>query len=355
VTEGLLAYGGGSKLVVGVAAGIGTMALLIRSFSEDARNAEESIQKLLDTTQKVSSLGKVGLANEGISRIRSQGSGFFSGNFFGLNPGGRGFFQSGEDFAAKSQDKINQLVIVGASFKKMSDAEHLAALDKEQAKLEARYNYAVAHPIDFFGKVDPLLRGPAASAGMSVTASGGSLLEMAKAAAAAGANFNQPWYVGGPGASTQNTSKASVVGSAAALNQAILRTPLEATAKASMTASDRLQFLSSSILLLGSAAGASGSRFSQFLMGSGGLIAQVPGGQVAGAAIGLAGAVIGLFGGGSKPLPVQVTNPDDIGRKRNQGPERVSYIVVSQDGKVLPSAQYEIRRRARLRGERAVA
>jgi hypothetical protein len=113
--------------------------------------------------------------------------------------------------------------------------------------------------------------------------------------------------------------------------------------------------LSSSILLLGSVAGQTGSRFSQFLLGAGGIVGSVPGGQIAGAGIGLAGALLGLFDGGSKPLPVKVTNPDDIGRKRNQGPERVSYIVVSQDGKVLPSAQYEIRRRARLRGERAVA
>ena len=78
-----------------------------------------------------------------------------------------------------------------------------------------------------------------------------------------------------------------------------------------------------------------------------GIVANLPGVSPLGAGfIGVVGGLLGsLFGRHREPVPVKVTNPEDLRR----GPDRVTEIIVAADtGEELRRTRYEISRRQRL-------
>lgn len=333
VAEGLLLFGGGGPLVLGATAGLGAIALAMNLMGKEAAEARANLDSLVQTARSGPG-GAIAARPHLQARARDirgqlsatqmRGPGF-------SNP--MGWQQLVPTIQGPARDALieesnvingvlNRLTLSEHELQKAAQAAHDSIADKSWGTAMREQNEL------WNGLAESVQKANAAfeSSFLSKTGMTGPQMFLQQ-------NQTRDASAMGVFAPSGDTLSADVQRAISNAKAGLGSNPLKGfnfpeAPKIANTASS-INTLSSAILLLGSVAGSTGSRFGQFLMGAGGLVGSVPGGQLAGAIVGGFGALFNLFGSDSKPLKTQDDHLlAELQKQKRQGPAQVSYVFV---------------------------
>jgi hypothetical protein len=324
LARGLLTMGAGGPIALAVVGGIGAVALAWKFFTAEASRSREAWDK---TLQAMAKTGPIGAARAEIIRLKDEMEGIRGKGWFGRTFGDVAGFWAGKgtrgerEAEAESARTKRQAELVAKVKEEAAEREKALAAQRESLRL-------ISAQVRTMEVGSAQARAGAQHPGLAPIHRGALAPQIATAAEPlplilAGAREREPGFFGGaapevPKAAGQFREAAGV---------AIAAFGAMATAAVSGSGQMATAFVGGLASIL--------QAIPALTQGLGGL-----GGPIIGAVAGILGS---LFGGGRKPMPVRVTNPEDL-----RQPPSITEIIVSPSGEELSRTRYEIDRRQRL-------
>lgn len=277
VAEGLALFGGGSTLVLGVAAGLGAIALAMKLMGQEAEETQKRVEGLI----KMARGGGFG-AETAQKPLEAQ----LGQLQIDLDEKVNGRF----DLFTKTWTMVPKLVGDARSKVELEAQGIIAALQAIQEQANETALAMIAG-----------MGGGAAAVIAQRTARTSRLLDFAKGGAGVGGSLlGQETFSGAAaarGIDFLTGMKRSPLTDARLRRIQLGAEDRPGTKPPGMSTADWLGVAGGGIQLLNAAAGGGGNRAGNFLMGAGGAIGSIPGGQLAGGIVGLGGALVNVLGG----------------------------------------------------------
>lgn len=336
VIEGLLRFGGGSALILGAAAGVGLVALAYKEFTAEAREAEKAQVDFITALAQTGPSGKAIAERSKLDEMTARRD--------KLREDQRGLLASmGLPFEDSSEIvKLNTEIATQATRVQAAEVAAAEAAKKHREELEKQVEKAheLADAVDAISRdVNAYFASPfntfdidrLRTPGLEDILAGENQRQAGLAVDRLGQQGQQ--FFLNPGTSDQirqigvdidNTLAESALKSKDA--SATVVASFGAMAQAAIMGSDQMA--------------------SAVIAGFGAILRTLPSidpltGSIIGAVTGIFGA---LFGGGHRdPVPVKVTNPEDLKQPPSQ-----TEIIVSPSGDITAKTRYELARRERL-------